>query len=162
MQARPNPDGSSKKDTDGFQPGSVLALVDISKAPSADQPDKKFTLKIPLKRRPDTKIDVHDVVIQVFFYDMLDDQSVVQTNANMTRWSTLPVDWNDSDIEILEVDYAAAAPGPKEKHPEQRKYFGYIVRVYYKGDLQDMRANLTVKLLQQYPPPVTLPSEEMK
>ena len=161
-QARPNPDGTSKKDVEGFQPGSVLALVDITKVDSPDQPDKKFTLKLPLKRKPDTKIDVHDVVIQVFFYDSLADKSVVQTNANMTyRWSTLPVDWNESDIEILEVDYAASTPGPKEKHPEVRTYFGYIVRVYYKGDLQDMRAE-PVKLLKQYPPPLTLATEELK
>jgi len=160
---RPNPDGSSPKDPEGFQPGSVLALVDITKIDSADAPDKKFTLKIPLKRRSDAKIDSpNDVIIHVFFYDLLEDGSVVQTDANMTyRWTTLPVNWNDSDIEILEVDYAAATPNPKQKHPEIRKYFGYIVRVYYKNELQDMRAE-PIKLLKQYPPPLTLTNEEVK
>ena len=162
-QPRPNPDGSSPKDQEGFQPGSVLALVDITKVDSADEPDKKFTLKIPLKRRSDAKIDSpNDVVIHVFFYDMLEDGSIVQTDANMTyRWTTLPVNWNDSDIEILEVDYAASAPNPRQKHPENRKYFGYIVRVYYKNELQDMRAE-PLKLLKQYPPPLTLTNEEGK
>jgi len=162
-QPRPNPDGSSPKDAEGFQPGSVLALVDISKVDSTEDAEKKFTLKIPLKRRPDAKIDSpNDVVIHVFFYDLLEDGSVVQTDANMTyRWTTLPVNWNDSDVEVLEVDYAASTPNPKQKHPEIRKYFGYIVRVYYKNELQDMRAE-PVKLLKQYPPPLTLTSEDAK
>jgi hypothetical protein len=71
------------------------------------------------------------------------------------------VNWNDSDIEILEVDYAASTPNPKQKHPENRKYFGYIVRVYYKNELQDMRAD-PLKLLKQYPPPLTLTNEDGK
>jgi hypothetical protein len=44
---------------------------------------------------------------------------------------------------------------------ENRSYFGYVVRVYYKGDLQDMRAD-PVKLLNQYPPPLTLPNEDSR
>jgi hypothetical protein len=156
----PGADGTLKKDSEGFQPGSVLALVDIVKADSAN-PDKKFTLKIPLKARPDTRIETHEVAIQVFFYDSVEDGSVVQTNANVTsRWSTLPVDWNNNDIEILEVEYSALIPKSKTP-PETRKFYGYIVRVYYKGELQDMRAE-PVKLLKQYPPPLTLSSEEMK
>jgi hypothetical protein len=100
--------------------------------------------------------------VQVFFYDLVDEQSVVQTNANVTyRWDTAPVDWNNGDIEILQVEYAASAPNPKEKIMENRRYFGYVVRVYYKGDLQDMRAE-PVKLLNQYPPPLTLPNEDTK
>lgn len=162
--ARTGTDGTAGKEagSEGFQPGSVLALVDISKVDSPDGGDKKFTLRIPLKKRADAKIDVHDVVIQVFFYDLIEDRDVVQTNANMTyHWATVPVDWSENDIEILEVDYAASPPSPKEKHPENRRYFGYIVRVYYKNELQDMRAE-PVKLLKQYPPPLTLASEESK
>ena len=102
------------------------------------------------------------MVVQVFFYDMIDNQSIVQTSANVTyRWNTAPVDWNNGDIEILEVEYAASSPNPKDKILENRQYHGYVVRVYYKGELQDMRAD-PVKLLGQYPPPLTLPTEDSK
>jgi tetratricopeptide (TPR) repeat protein len=161
VQQRPTADGS-KKDADGFQPGSVLALTDISKVDSSDQPGKKFLIRIPLKARAAAQIDVHDVVVQVFFYDLIDGQSVVQTNANVTyRWDTAPVDWNNGDIEILQVEYAAASPNARDRVVENRSYFGYVVRVYYKGDLQDMRAD-PVKLLNQYPPPLTLPNEDSR
>ena len=48
-------------------------------------PTKNSPSRFRLKRRPDAKIDSpNDVVIHVFFYDLLDDGSVVQTDANMT------------------------------------------------------------------------------
>jgi tetratricopeptide (TPR) repeat protein len=155
-------DNVPKADNEGFQTGSVLALVDITKTDSEDAPGKKFKLNIPLKSRTGAEIDVHDVVIQVFFYEQLDDQSVVLTNSNVvSKWITTPVDWSQNNIQILEVEYSAASLTSKEKHPENRKYFGYIVRVYYKGSLQDMRAE-PVKLLQQYPPPLTLSNEDAR
>lgn len=158
-QPKPGADGS-RKDAEGFQPGSVLALVDVSRVDSSGEPGRKFVLEVPLKTRVGTQVDVHDVVIHVFFYDQVDEGSIVQTNANVTsHWRTLPGNWNDTDIQILEVEYSATSLNSKEKLPENRRYFGYIVRVYYKGDLQDMRAD-PVTLLKQYPPPLTLSSEE--
>lgn len=149
-----------KRENVGLQPGSMLGLVNITSVESSDPAAlKKFTLKVPLKARPNTVIDVSDVVIQVFFYDQLTDGSVVQTNANVSsRWSTLPADWKDDDIEILEVDYTQPKPDPA-KLVEIRRYYGYVVRVYYKKDLQDMRAD-PVALLKKYPPPLTLQSSE--
>ena len=150
------------KEADGIQPGSQLGLGEISLEEQADpQASKKFSLKIPIKARPNSKIDVADVVIQVFFYDMLDEKDVVQTNATVNyRWSTTPPTWQEDDIEILNVEYLQSQPDARaRKAAEQRKYFGYVVRVYYKKELQDMRAE-PVKLLKQYPPPLTLDSPE--
>lgn len=146
-------------DLSGIQPGSTLGLGEMT---IADQTEpggpKKFMLKIPLKARPNSDIEVKDVVIQVFFYDMLDGANIVQTNANVSsRWITLPADWKDDDIEILEVDYGQPLPKPG-KPAENRTYFGYVVRVYYKGELQDWRADQE-KLRAQYPPPLTLPTD---
>ncbi len=145
------------KDASGFQPGTALALGEITRNASDDP--RKFAIKIPIKSRPGTKVEVRDVVIQVFFYDILPDATVVQTNANVSsKWSTLPADWGDGDIEVLEVEYAQPPPDPKEKSRVERKFFGYVVRVYYKTDLQACSAD-PVKLMNQYPPPVTLQTE---
>lgn len=140
----------------GIQPGSVLGLVNPQIVEQSDPAaQKKFTLKIPLRAKPNTHIEVSDVVIQVFFYDQLSDGSIVQTNANVSsHWSTLPADWLEDDIEILEVVYTQ----PKvdsAKTGEDRRYYGYVVRIYYKKDLQDMRAD-PVALLKKYPPPLTI------
>jgi tetratricopeptide (TPR) repeat protein len=154
----PAAQGSASQDGMGIQPGSVLGLVNPQIVEQSDPAaQKKFTLKIPLRSKPNTRIEVSDVVIQVFFYDQLSDGSIVQTNANVSsHWSTLPADWLEDDIEILEVDYTQ----PKvdsAKTGEDRRYYGYVVRVYYKKDLQDMRAD-PVALLRKYPPPLTIQS----
>lgn len=147
-------------DANGFQPGSSLALVNLStvEKPETSEGYKRFTLKIPVKRRADAKIDVSGVVEQVFFYDKLGDNSVVRTNADVSyHWATLPADWQQDDIEILEVDYTQAPPEPG-KIEEGRQYYGYIVVVYYNKELQDQAAD-PQSLIKKYPPPLTLPEK---
>jgi tetratricopeptide (TPR) repeat protein len=157
--AKPSPAAETAPgaDSNGFQPGSVLALVNLStvERPETSEGYKRFTLKIPVKRRPDAKIDVSGVVIQVFFYDQLGDESIVRTNANIKdHWSTLPADWQQEEIEILEVDYTQATPEPG-KIEEGRHYYGYVVCVYYNKELQDQAADPPT-LLKKNPPPTTL------
>ena len=155
-------DSDSTKDPAGFQPGSTLALAELTREDISDPSAlTRFALKIPVKSRPGSKIDVHDVVIQVFFYDLVDNQSVVQTNANVnSRWTTAPTDWADDNMEVLEIEYSLPRPDVRDpsRPVENRQYYGFMARVYYKKQLQDMRAE-PVRLLQQFPPPVTLPAD---
>lgn len=146
----------------GFQPGASLALADVVLTPQTDANSmQKLLLRVPLKSRPNMKIDVRDVIIHVDFYDSIETQNVVRTNANVSsRWTTLPVDWAEDDLEVLEVEYSQPKMDPK-RAAENRKFFGYIIRVYYKTELQDMRAS-PVSLLKQYPPPLKLADEEPK
>lgn len=147
-------------DANGFQPGSVLALVNLStvERPETSEGYKRFTLKIPVKRRPDAKINVSNLVIQVFFYDQLGDESIARTNANVSyHWATLPADWQQEDIEILEVDYTQAPPEPG-KIEEGRHYYGYIACIYYNKELQDQAAD-PMTLIKKFPPPLTLPDK---
>ncbi|MEA3187105.1 MAG: hypothetical protein QOD99_935 [Chthoniobacter sp.] len=149
-------------DISGIQPGSVLGLGAIAVTEQTDpNASKKFVLKIPLKARPNANIEVKDVTIQVFFYDIIDATSIVQTSANVSsRWSTLPADWKDDDVEVLEVEYSQPLPAAKlAKVSENRAYFGYVVRVYYRGELQDWRADQD-KLRAKYPPPLTLSTDQ--
>jgi hypothetical protein len=148
-------------DDSGFQPGSQLALVNLSTVEKPPTPDgyDRFTLKIPVKRRPNIKIDVSGVVIQVFFYDQLGDQSVVRTNASVSsHWNSLPADWQSDDIEILDVDYTQSPPEPGAIEAS-RHYYGYIVCVYYNKALQDQAAD-PPGLIKTYPPPLTLPEPD--
>ena len=142
-QPSATPESGVVADENGFQQGAVLALVNLStdEKPETSEGYKRFTLKIPVKRRPDTKIDVSGVVIQVFFYDQLGDSTIVRTNANVSdHWNSLPADWVNEDIEILDVDYTQAQPEPG-KIEEGRHYYGYVVCVYYNKELQDQAAD---------------------
>ncbi len=116
----------------------------------------RFRLKIPMQAQAGTAIDVRDVVIQVFFYDVVGGQNVVRTNADVNyNWLTAPLDWKEDGVEVLEVEYSQLKPDPKAGRAEDRKYYGYVVRIYYKNNLQDRKAE-PINLLKQYPPPPTL------
>ena len=84
------------------------------------------------------KINVADVDILVLFYDQLDAKTIVQTASDVSyHFTSSPIDWADGEPEMLEVEYKQAAPLAADIKKGPLKYHGYIVRVYYKGELQD-------------------------
>ncbi|HEY3839448.1 MAG TPA: hypothetical protein VGL72_22910, partial [Bryobacteraceae bacterium] len=129
-----------------------------------DVPDESsahhLLLHIPIKTLAKSSINVRDLVVQVLFYDIVDGQSVVQTAAAVnSRWTTPPADWVNSDTEELDVDYQlpkSTTTGATKA--ASRKYYGYIVRIYYQQQLQ-AAASQPERLAQQYPPPATLAQE---
>ena len=145
---------------EGIGTGKVLGLLDITTDDQTDRSvEKRLTVHIPVKARARQKIDVRDLTIQVLFYDSVDSQNLVQTTANVSsRWTTAPADWADTDTETLEVSYELPLPDPRASRRESRKYFGYLVRVYYKGELQ-ASAGEPEKLVQQFPPEPQLPPD---
>ncbi len=137
-----------------------LGLLEITRNEERDPAAlRKFTLHVPLKSKSRAHVDVRDVTIQVLFYDAVDGRSVEKTNAQVTtRWSSPPPDWSDEDTETLEVTYLQPMPVQGDPIPENRKFFGYTASIYYKGALQDFRAD-PPRLAQQSPPPRTLPTD---
>ena len=142
---------------EGIAPGALIGLGKIRTEEQADAASqKKFTLHIPVRARPRAKVDVHDLVIHVMFYDKVDGKNVVQTSANVgSKWVSSPVDWADSDTEELAVEYQL--PRPDKAKREAREFFGYLVRIYYKQQLQAAVAE-PERLAQQYPAPAILPN----
>jgi tetratricopeptide (TPR) repeat protein len=119
---------------------------------------RRFLLKVPIQLRQKTRLNVKDVAIQVLFYDLVDDKPQ-RTSANVSnRFSTAPVDWREDNTEILEVEYNQPAPDPRDPKPENRKYFGYIIRLYYNDELQATRAEPPL-LGQKFPASHTLEKE---
>ena len=152
--------------------GPVLSLVNVGTLDDTGntQPLRRLKLRVPIQARSGAQVDPRDVVIQVFFYDQLKDGSIVETNASViSSWArrttasgdVLPVDWSSPEPEVLEVDYAQRAFDPKDPDTrEHRNYFGYCVRVYYKGVLEAKLAD-PARLLTQFIPPASLPSSDL-
>lgn len=174
----------SRSATQEIPDGSVLGISEVTTTETPD-PDAEtnLMLRIGVKRRANAVIDHTKVKIQVFFYDSVDDKDIKLTDAEVNyEWLTPTHDWAGADPELLAVTYvrpkskalsseaaltaAAAAVNPAKKgrpakasppsEAGQRKYLGYIVRVYYNDQLQDKRAEPT-KLLTLFPPPFTAP-----
>jgi len=152
--------------------GPTLSLGNVGTTDDTGntQPLRRLKLRVPILARSGSQIEPRSVVIQVFFYEKLNDGSVVETNANVSSsWArrmspsgdVLPVDWSSPAPEVLEVEYAQPELDPKDPRArEQRNYFGYSVRVYYKGVLEAKFAD-PVKLLGQFIPPAALPTSDL-
>jgi hypothetical protein len=154
------------------QDGSIFGITQVTATESADtDPEQNVKLKIGVKIRPNKVIDDTKIKIQVFFYDMVDNTKVVLSAARVSyEWLTPHQDWKDTHPEVLVV---TLRPKKRFKPPAtvksktikelatqdvRRKYLGYIVRIYYEGQLQAVRASPT-NLLSLFPPPFTLPSK---
>ncbi len=142
--------GDQELRENGLQPGSTLGIVDIR---MRDVKPGVKGLKVAVKARPNSTIDVKDVKLLAFFYEQTDDGDVQLTDSKVVpQWLSPPIDWAGNDFELLELQYTTPdASGDTSG----RKYMGYVVGIYYKNELQDFRAD-PGKLAKDYPLPLYL------
>jgi len=118
---------------------SILAITETTLSDIHDpNAQSHFTLKVGVKPRPGTQ-NGHVVRIIVSFYDLTRDSKMKPTNARVGYdWLTPASDWTDATPKFLAATYVR----PKNQMPstDERRYGGFIVRVYFDGQLQDSRA----------------------
>ncbi len=143
--APPLPDagGADIRDDIGLQPGASLGIVD---ARLRDGKPGIKSLMLAVKSRPGSSINVEDVKIHVYFYEQAEDGEVALTESKVVpQWLSPPVDWSSNEPELLEVQYTmpeSGLPGSAaDNGATGRKFFGYIMGVYYNNELQDFRAD---------------------
>jgi len=141
--ALPDTAGADIRDDVGLQPGASLGIVD---ARLRDGKTGTKSLMLAVKSRPASSINVQDVKIHVYFYEQTEDREVVLTESKViSQWLSPPVDWSANEPELLEVQYTmpeSGLPGSATANGAPgRKYFGYIVGVFYNNELQDFRAD---------------------
>ena len=170
-------DVSSRKDVGGNPDGPVMGISDVKTKETSDpEAETNLALEIGIKKEPGAVIDHNKVKILVFLYDVVNDKDIKLTDADVSNeWVTSKHDWSETNPEVLLVRYVRAKtggalsesslseaaakvkPGQKGRGSKgsadvgQRKYLGYIVRVYYGDDLQAVQAE-PARLLQQFPP----------
>ena len=143
---------TSTSNIDGvLQPGATLGIINVQHSTG---PEGEQTLKIAIKARPHEVISVPDVKVQVYFYDEQDGEIAISKSPVASRWINPPVDWKDSEPELLEVTYQP------DSNNLDAHYIGYIVAIYYKGELQGYRAN-PIKLTEQFPIKVYIGASEL-
>ena len=169
-------DVPSNKDVGGNTEGPIMGISDVKTKETSDpEAETNLTLEIGIKKQPGTVIDHNKVKILVFLYDVVNDKDIKLTDADVSNeWLTSKHDWSETNPEVLLVRYVRAKtsgalsesslseaaakvrPGQKGRGSKgsadigQRKYLGYIVRVYYGDDLQAVQAEPS-RLLQQFP-----------
>jgi hypothetical protein len=169
-------DVPSRKDVGGNADGPIMGISDVKTKETSDpEAETNLALEIGIKKQAGAVIDHNKVKILVFLYDVVNDKDIKLTDADVSNeWITSKHDWSDTNPEVLLVRYVRAKtgalsesslseaaakvrPGQKGRGSKgsadigQRKYLGYIVRVYYGDDLQAVQAE-PARLLQQFPP----------
>jgi serine/threonine-protein kinase len=124
----------------GVSNNSILAITETTLSETADpNAQSHFTLKVGVKPRPGTP-NGHAVKIIVSFYDLTKDNKMMPTNAQVGyHWVSSASDWADGTPKFLAATYVR--PKTKTLSPDGRRYGGFIVRVYFDGQLQDSRAS---------------------
>src|SRR5438874_3276723 len=123
----------------GVSRNSILTITETSVSETTDpNAQTHLTLKVGVKPRPNTQ-NGHTVRIIVSFYDLTKDNRMKPTDARTSySWLTPASDWADATPKFLAATYVR--PKPQTPSTDGRRYGGFIVRVYFDGQLQDDRA----------------------
>ena len=135
----------------GASPDTILRITETTLSETVDpNAQSRFTLKVGVKPRPGTP-NGHVVRISVSFYDLTRDNKMKPTDARTAYdWLTPARDWTDATPKFLVATYVR--PKTEMASPDGRRYGGFIVRVYFDGQLQDARAS-PAELLTLFPAP---------
>jgi len=116
-----------------------LAITETTLSETVDpNAQSHLNLKIGVKPRPGTQ-NGHVVRIKVDFYDRTKDSRLTPTNAKVSyNWLSSGRDWTDPTAKFLAATYMR--PKSKLPSPEERRFGGFVVSLYFDGELQDARA----------------------
>ena len=134
----------------GASQDTVLAITETTLSEITDlNALSHLTLKVGVKPRPGTQ-NGHARII-VSFYDRTKDDKMKPTDARTSySWLNASEDWTDATPKFLVATYVR--PKTQSRSADRREYGGFIVRVYFDGQLQDARAT-PPELLTLFPAP---------
>jgi eukaryotic-like serine/threonine-protein kinase len=118
----------------------TLAITETTLSETVDpNAQSHLTLKVGVKPRAGTQ-NGHVVRIKVDFYDLTKDNKLKPTNAKVSyNWLSSGRDWTDPTPKFLAATYVR--PRNKLPSPDERRFGGFVVCVYFDGQLQDSRAS---------------------
>ena len=141
-------------------PKKILAIADTR---LCDGTPGTKTLRVAIKARPNTSVDNRQMKLHIFFYEQDETGKIQPTSSPVVPlWISPPVNWADNEPELLDITYIlpdSNLPGSAaSKGSPGKKFVGYIVGVYYNGELQDTHAE-PVTLAKQFPLPLAPENE---
>lgn len=100
---------------------------------------ERIAVRVPIVATPGAVIDPAQMDIHVYlFEDVNQGQRIEQARATApsNEWVSAPVDWKDSNEELVDVIYDLPTPKPEElREFGQRKFHGYVVKLFYQNKL---------------------------
>jgi hypothetical protein len=117
---------------------AVIAITEIGSTEARGRNGQKnVAVKIGVAPRPN--IPKGEVEIRVSFFDLTEANEMRPTEAEVNyEWLTPVRDWKDPSPKYLVATYEGA--GSPRKTAERIRYGGFVVRVYFDGQLQAERS----------------------
>jgi len=134
----------------GVSHNSILAITETTLTEITDPNAlSHLTLKVGVKPRPGTQNGHARIVVS--FYDRTKDNKMKPTDARTSySWLNASEDWTDATPKFLAATYVRSKT--QSRSADGREYGGFIVQVYFDGQLQDARAT-PPELLTLFPAP---------
>lgn len=114
------------------------AFYDVSTEEATGQRTVKLSLSI--RAAAGQEIDPYEVRPEIYFYDLVSGQHVEMCDGSqppaeeVNPWRSETPDYKDPNEELLDVVFRI----PKIDDGEERQFFGYVVKLYYRDEIQDV------------------------
>jgi hypothetical protein len=140
VSSRPSSD-SKRSDSPAARSDSKDAVIAVTEFGSTETRGRNgqmnVAVKIGVTPRPKTKKG--EVEIRVSFFDVTPNGEMRPTDAEVNyEWLTPVRDWSDPTPKYLVATYLGS--GASRKSTEKHHYGGFVVRVYFDGQLQAERS----------------------
>jgi hypothetical protein len=151
---KPLPKTVSESEAPSVSRDPVIAITEIGSTETKGRNGQlNVALRIGVAPRPNMKKG--EVEIRVLFFDVNPAGEMRPTDAQVDyEWATPVRDWADPTPKYLVATYLGL--GTSRKSSENVRYGGFLVRVYFDGQLQAERSEpkaLVTALRTQLPPP---------
>ncbi|MCB1093772.1 MAG: hypothetical protein KDL87_19685, partial [Verrucomicrobiae bacterium] len=119
--------------------GKIKALHDP--ALKADQ-GERVVLTVSIEAEPSARPVGSDMSIVVYFYDLVDGEKTEASTADTSQnFVSSPYNWQSDGVETIDVIYHQPVFSEEQKRElGERAYYGYIIELYYRDQLQDTAA----------------------
>ena len=134
----------------------VIAITEIGSTETKDR-NGHLNVAVRIGVAPHLNTKKGEVEIRVSFFDVTPEGEMRPTDAQVYyQWITPVRDWTDSSPKYLVATYLG--PGTSRRLAENVRYGGFLVRVYFEGQLQAERSEpkaLVTALRSQRTPPAS-------
>ena len=112
--------------------------VEVEELPAEDHA-QRVSLGVTISAEPSLYPLSDDMALIVYFFDQVDGSRIEPSTADTSNlYPTEPYDWQINGREEIVVNYTQPKFSEEEaRELGDRKYYGYIVELYYRDELQD-------------------------
>lgn len=103
---------------------------------------ERVVLNVIVEADPAARPNAEEMAMLVYFYDLVDDEHSEPTTADTAQeFPSTPYNWMENGQEIIEVSYHQPEfTEVQQRELGERRYYGYIIELYYRDELQDSAA----------------------